>query len=186
MQWKDKIKKFLLKKFCCKSLLQIQYGKYQSSSQNSGLKFFIGASFHSFTIPVIFDTTGMIFPTIVRPYFLLPLSKLYLARLWVPSSSTARSRLLMQCYLWMTLNGFDKHSFTTLHMPGKYPKIWLVLCWVALVKNKPSCTCHQIRNIFLLFNVLSALQLCCVSLTAAFPDGARLQRLFEGIPLNYQ
>lgn len=76
LQWKDKIKKFLLKKYCSKSLLQIHYGRYQSNSQNSGLQFFLGAPFGSFTIPVIYDITGMIFPTIVRPYFLLPLAEL--------------------------------------------------------------------------------------------------------------
>lgn len=76
MEWKDKIKKFLLKKYCSKSLLQIYYGKYQSSSQNSVLQFFVGAPFGSFTVAVIYDITGMIFPTIVRPYVLLPLSEL--------------------------------------------------------------------------------------------------------------
>lgn len=71
-------------------------------------------------------------------------------------------------------------------MSGKYPRIWLVLWWVALEKNKPSCTCHQIKSMFLLCSVVSALEVCCVSLPAAFPGGARLQLLFEESPLNYQ
>lgn len=53
---------------------------------------------------------------------------------------------------------------------------------MALVKNKPSCTCYQIKNIFLLFNVLSALEVCWVFLVDAFPDDARLQLLFEEVP----
>lgn len=49
-------------------------------------------------------------------------------------------------------------------MSGKYHKIRPVLCWVALVKNKPSCTCCQVKDMLLLFNVLSALEVWCVSL----------------------